>query len=54
MPSIEPDLQILHKNVQALASSGCAVDALKHWRHLAGLDRLEDLDDSLEMCFLYI
>ena len=46
------DLQVLHKDVQALATAFGSVDSLEHGRHLARLDRLQDLDDGLEVGFL--
>lgn len=44
--------QVLHKNVQTFATSGCAVDSLEHRRHIARLNRLKDLYNGLEVSFL--
>lgn len=52
--ALEVDLQVFHKDVQTFTSSRRAVDSLKHRSHLARFDRLEDLNDGLKMCFLYI
>lgn len=52
--ALEVDLQVFHKDVQAFTSSRRAVNSLENWGHLARFDRLEDLDDGLKMCFLYI
>lgn len=46
------NVQVLHEHVQELATAVALVYALKHGRHLARLDRLEDLDDSLQVCVL--
>lgn len=44
--------QILHEHIQQLATAVALVYALEHGRHLARLDRLEDLDNGLEVCIL--
>lgn len=46
------NVQVLHEHVQELATAVALVYALEHGRHLAGLDRLEDLDDGLQVCVL--
>lgn len=46
------NLQVLHEHIQQLTSTVGGVYALKHGRHLARLDGLQDLDDSLQMCVL--
>lgn len=46
--------QVLHEHIQQLATAVALVYALEHGRHLARLDRLEDLDDGLQVCVLGI
>lgn len=46
--------QVFREHVQQLASALGPVYALEHGCHLARLDRLQDLDDSLQVCVLYI
>lgn len=46
--------QVLHEHIQQLATAVALVYALEHGRHLARLDRLEDLDDGLQVCVLWI
>lgn len=45
-------VQVLHEHIQQLATAVALVYALEHGRHLARLDRLEDLDDGLQVCVL--
>lgn len=45
-------VHVFHQNVEALAAAGGLVDALQQRRHVAGLDRLEDLDNGLQMSIL--
>lgn len=46
--------QVLHEHIQQLATAVALVYALEHGRHLARLDRLEDLDDGLQVCVLWV
>lgn len=45
--------QVLHEHVQELATSIRSVNALQHRRHLARLDGLQDLDNSLQVSILH-
>lgn len=46
------NVQVLHEDIQQLATAIALVYALEHGRHLARLDRLENLDDGLQVCVL--
>jgi hypothetical protein len=46
------NVQVLHEHIQQLATAVALVYALEHGRHLARLDRLENLDDGLKVCIL--
>ena len=46
------NIQVFHQDIEQFASAGRPIDALQHGRHLARLDRLQDLDDSLQMRIL--
>jgi hypothetical protein len=49
-----PCLQVFHQDVQAFAPAGGGVESLEHGRHLACFDRLQDLDNGLEVGILVV